>query len=320
MRILIIDDDADIRLFVTAILEGAGHQVLSAEDPMKAISLLSVAGVDALILDLMMPRFTGFELLEIMHRDIRSRLLPVLLLSAFSKSEIRARGMRLGAADFLAKPFTPEDLIESVERLVSHREISSAGVAGDGESGLIRVFEDLQRKRASGVLCLSSPSRRGWLELREGKLIGAQIGLLEGTEAILSMLTLRDNRYSFEPGSEAEIQAAHSSEIFDLPQLATRVARLEDELGRYRDDLPAENAGLFAARALSTGVYPAGDLPFPETYERIDTLPGITLEELLAQEFVSSIRLRLSVALLARAAVIEAVDEVAGAEGDSSPD
>ena len=125
MKILVIDDAADIRLFVSAILEGAGHQVLTAEDPMKAISLLSVADVDALILDVKMPRFTGFELLEILRRDARMRLLPVLLLSSLSESEERLRGLELGAADYLPKPFDPEELVARVERMVN-RPVSPA--------------------------------------------------------------------------------------------------------------------------------------------------------------------------------------------------
>ena len=65
--------------------------------------------------------------------------------------------------------------------------------------------------------------------------------------------------------------------------------------------------GLFVVRGLSTGTHPAQDLPFQAIYERIDTLPGITLEELVAHEFVSAVKVRLAVAVLARAAVIEAV-------------
>ncbi len=313
MKVLVIDDASDIRLFVTAVLESAGHQVLSAEDPMKGISLLTVADVDALILDLMMPRFTGFELLEILRRDIHTRVLPVLLLSSHSKTEDRLRGIRLGAVDFLPKPFAPEELVESVERMASHRAVSPAGGAGDRDRiGMIRIVQELQQSRKSGVLCLVSPSRRGWLELKKGTLVGARIGLLEGTEAIYSMLTLRQGRFTFEPGTEAEIQATAGSEIFDLSQLAATAARLEDELRRHQDDLPPAGAGLFAARRLSTDVYPGRDLPLSEIYERIDTLPGISLEELVAQELVSSIKLRLAVAVLVRAAVIEVVIDDTG--------
>ncbi len=154
---------------------------------------------------------------------------------------------------------------------------------------------------------------------KEGALVGAQFGLLEGAEAIFSMVSLSDSRFSFEPSTEAEIKAADDSEVFHLPQLAIKAAQLEDELSRYREDLPAENAGLFVVRALSTGVHPVRDLPFSEIYERIDTLPGVTMEELIAHEFVSAIKLRLAVAVLARAAVIEAVIEGAGGHGSGAP-
>ena len=317
MRILVIDDAADIRLFVSAVLEGAGHQVLTAEDPMKAISLLTVADVDALVLDVMMPRFTGFELLEILRRDVRNRHLPVLLLSSLSETKERVRGMRLGATDFLPKPFDPEELVLRVERMVTHRPVSSGGVMGDlEETGVIRVLQGLEQERRSGMLRLVSDRRHGWIELKEGKLVSASYGLLEGAEAIFSMLSLY-GRFSFEPSTEEEIRSNEPDETLDVPELAEKAAQLENELRRYREDLPADDAGLFVVRGLSTGVHPARDLPFKEIYERIDTLPGITLEELIAHEFVSAIKVRLAVAVLARAAVIEGV--IAGGGMDPGP-
>ena len=316
MRILVIDDAADIRLFVSAVLEGAGHQVLTAEDPMKAISLLTVADIDALVLDVMMPRFTGFELLEILRRDVRNRHLPVLLLSSLSETKERVRGMRLGATDFLPKPFDPEELVVRVERMVTHRPVSPGGMTGDlEETGLFRVLQGLEQEQRSGMLLLVSDWRHGWIELKEGALVSATYGLLEGVEAIFSMLSL-EGRFSFEPSTEEEIRTNEPDRELDIAGLALKAAQLEDGLGRYREALPADDAGLFVVRGLSTGVHPARDLPFKEIYERIDTLPGITLEELVAHEFVSAIKVQLAVAVLARAAVIEAV--IAGG-GDEKP-
>lgn len=320
MNILVVDDAADIRLFVSAVLEGAGHQVLTAEDPMKAISLLSVADIDALVLDVMMPRFTGFELLEILRRDARNRHMPVLLLSSLSETKERVRGMRLGATDFLPKPFDPEELILRVERMVSHRPVSPGGLVGDlDEAGLIGLLQNLDQEKKSGVLRLGGNDYHGWISLREGALVSASYGHLEAAEAMFSMLTLQGSRFSFEPSTEEELRSIETRAKIDVSGLALKLAQMEEELSRYHEDLPADHAGLFVVRALSTGVHPARDLPFNEIYERIDTLPGVTLEELIAHEFVSAIKVRLAVAVLARAAVIEAVIAGAGASGDGAP-
>ena len=308
MRILVIDDAADIRLFVKAVLEGAGHEVLAAEDPMKAISLMSIADVDALILDLKMPRFTGFELLEILRRDARTRLLPVLLLSSVYDTEERAQGRRLGAIDFLPKPVDPELLVARVERMASYQPASPSGMAGDLEpTSLTSVVQSLQQKGRSGILRLTGSRGRGVLGLREGALIGARIGLLERSEAILAMLSLGAGRYRFEPDAEEDLHAAASGEILPFSQLAIKAAQLEEELGRARDHLPADDAGLFVARHVSTVADAPPDLRLAEIWERIDVLPGVTLAELVGHEFVSPVKLRLAVALLAREAVIEAV-------------
>ena len=321
MKILVIDDAADIRLFVSAVLEGAGHEVLTASDPMKAISLLSVAEIDALVLDVMMPRFTGFELLEILRRDARTRLLPVLLLSSLSETKERVRGMRLGATDFLPKPFDPEELVVRIERMVNHRAVSPGGVAGDlDETGLLRVLQGLEQEKKSGTMSLMSEDRRGWIQLWEGKVGIAHYGLLRGTEAMYAMLMLDVARFSFEPIDAPKAPPKSAEGPLDIHGLAMKAAQLEDELSRYSDELPASNAGLFVVRGLSTGAHPVKDLPFSEIFERIDTLPGITLDELIAHEFCSAVKVRLTVAVLARAAVIEAVIEGAESrEGEAVP-
>ncbi|MEM7583907.1 MAG: response regulator [Acidobacteriota bacterium] len=309
MKILVIDDAADIRLFVTAVLEGAGHHVLAAEDPMKAISLLTVADVDALILDVLMPRFTGFELLEILRKDAKTRLLPVLLLSSLSETKERIRGMRLGATDFLPKPFDPEELVVRVERMVSHRAVSPGGVAGDlDEAGLMRVLQGLEQEKRSGMLRLVTPERHGWVELYQGDLVASQYGLMRGVEALFSMMMLKAARFGFEPSNRAETPSNEPDEALDVTALALKAAQFEDELGHY-DELPADDAGLYVVRPFSTGAHPARDLPFREIYARIDTLPGLTIEELIGHEFTAPIKVRLAVAVLARAAVIEAVIE-----------
>jgi CheY-like chemotaxis protein len=306
VRILVIDDAADIRLFVKAVLEGAGHEVMTAEDPMKAISLMSIADVDALVLDLKMPRFTGFELLEILRRDARTRLLPVLLLSSLDATEERARGLRLGALDFLPKPVDPEQLVVHVERMVTHFDPSAGGLAGELEQiGLVPVVQSLQQKGKSGILRLSGP-RPGLIELREGALIDARIGLLDGAEAVLSMLALDAGRFRFEPHAEKDVPAAGGS-LLPFSQLAIKATQLEEELDRVRDHLPAGDAGLFVAGHPSTVANAPRGLPLAVVYERVESLPGVTLAELLDHEFLSPVKLCLTVATLVRAAVIEAV-------------
>lgn len=316
---LIIDDDADIRLFAAAVLETAGHQVLTAADPMKGISLLSIADIDALVLDVVMPRFTGFELLEILRRDSRNRMLPVLLLSALTETQERMRGMTLGATDFLPKPFDPEELVRRVERVVDHRFVSPGGLSGAvDEAGLIRALQALGEEARSGTFRLTSERRHGWIELDKGRLVAASYGLLEGAESILSMLSLEAGRFRFEPSLETKAPAAKAAPELLLSRLVARHSQLEQELASCADELPTDRAGLYVARELTTDAYSTIDLPFAEIYERIYTLPGVTIAELIAHEFVAAIKVRLAVAALARAAVIEAVIEGTGFGSGSS--
>ncbi len=129
-QILVVDDDADILLILAATLEYAGHSVRATLDP-DEVQPLVAARFDLLILDVMMPRRSGWEILEDLRRDPCTQRLPVVMLSAIGDAA-RVRGLRLGADDFLAKPFVPEELITRIESLLELRmKTNAGGLQGD---------------------------------------------------------------------------------------------------------------------------------------------------------------------------------------------
>jgi DNA-binding response OmpR family regulator len=118
-QILVVDDDSDILRILTATLEWAGHSVRATLDPDEVQPLLAGQRFDLMILDVMMPRRSGWEILEELRSEPRTPRLPVVMLSAIGDAANRVRGLRLGADDFLAKPFNPEELIARIEGLLS---------------------------------------------------------------------------------------------------------------------------------------------------------------------------------------------------------
>ncbi|MEQ8820228.1 MAG: response regulator [Sumerlaeia bacterium] len=112
-RILAIDDTEDTLELIRLTLQD-DYDVLSLADPMNAYEYVDLFEPDLLILDIMMPRVSGFQILEMIQQGSRPRELPVILLSAKTASSDIKHGYQLGASLYLTKPFQPERLRKNV--------------------------------------------------------------------------------------------------------------------------------------------------------------------------------------------------------------
>jgi CheY-like chemotaxis protein len=114
-RILIIDDDEDVRFMLRESLEGAGYHVQEAPNGAEALKLCRVAPVDLVITDIFMPEKDGLEF--IMELRCRNRLLPIIAISG--GGELVRGGLhiapKLGATAILPKPFTPDEILGAVK-------------------------------------------------------------------------------------------------------------------------------------------------------------------------------------------------------------
>jgi DNA-binding response OmpR family regulator len=114
-RILIIDDDVGFRDLLRLHLSAAGYQVQVAEDGVTGGRALLAQTPDLIVSDLNMPFLNGFELLSLLRSDAETASIPVILLSGRSDGDTMAKAVELGAADFLTKPVTRDQLLESIE-------------------------------------------------------------------------------------------------------------------------------------------------------------------------------------------------------------
>jgi CheY-like chemotaxis protein len=115
-RILVIDDNEDIRNLISIILTGESYQVLAVESGTKALEIYAEFKPDLVLLDIMMPGVSGFEVLEKI-RDIRSAKLnsvPVVMITAKSLTDDIDKAIRLGATSYIVKPFRAEALKQKV--------------------------------------------------------------------------------------------------------------------------------------------------------------------------------------------------------------
>ena len=118
-RVLVIDDEAPIRLLCRVNLEAAGMEVLEAEDGPRGLALARSDAPDVILLDVMMPGMDGWQVLEELLADERTSRIPVVFLTARAELRDQARGLELGGIDYVTKPFSPIDLAPLVEDLVA---------------------------------------------------------------------------------------------------------------------------------------------------------------------------------------------------------
>src|SRR5256886_7704342 len=114
-RILVVDDDADIRNLVVQLLERAGHKVEQAEDGRAGLRALHASPPDLVLLDVSMPDLDGWQTLERI-RDLSD--VPVIMLTARGDELERVRGLQAGADDYVTKPFGRQELVARVQALL----------------------------------------------------------------------------------------------------------------------------------------------------------------------------------------------------------
>ena len=117
-RILIADDEEHLGRLVKFKLESAGYEVDWRQNGKEAWEGINGKKPDLVILDVMMPEMTGFEVLKRIRADEELVSIPVILLSAKSQQEDVRAGMELGATEYITKPFRPAALLECVKRLL----------------------------------------------------------------------------------------------------------------------------------------------------------------------------------------------------------
>ncbi|MBN1476168.1 response regulator [Candidatus Sumerlaeota bacterium] len=117
-KILLADDEEDIKAVITLFLESKGYQIITAFDGLAALDLARSEHPDLILLDVMMPVVNGFEVCTRLKADEETRDIPVVMLSAMAQSESVDKGLAAGAVDYIVKPFDPSRLEEVISRIL----------------------------------------------------------------------------------------------------------------------------------------------------------------------------------------------------------
>ena len=117
-NVLVVEDEANILLSLTFVLEREGYDVRSATTGQDGLALMERARPDLVILDLMLPDISGYEVCRRARRDPRLAATPILVLTARAQEAERQRGLEMGATEYVTKPFRVADLLARVARLL----------------------------------------------------------------------------------------------------------------------------------------------------------------------------------------------------------
>jgi CheY-like chemotaxis protein len=124
VKILVAEDERDIRELIAFTLRFAGFDVTLAANGAEAVELASKIKPDLVMMDVRMPRMTGYQACAALKKKEETRHLPVIFLSAKGQESEIQEGLEVGAVDYILKPFAPDDLTEQVNRILKELNIT----------------------------------------------------------------------------------------------------------------------------------------------------------------------------------------------------
>ena len=187
-RVLVVEDNRDTSALLRDLLEAEGYHVESVGTGEAALEALEInPETDLLVLDLMLPGMSGYEVIEKLRAEADQSRVPILVLSALSSPSARVRGLRDGADDYMTKPFLPEELVARARTLITSRllerrtreiqalaQIAQASLTGaNGDALLQRMVEIVVDVFApDGATILLADEARGELRARAARGFG----------------------------------------------------------------------------------------------------------------------------------------------------
>lgn len=121
-RILVVDDSSTNIVLLEAILNGQGYEIETAQSVKEAYQIIKKEAVDLILLDLLMPRVSGYDFLKEIKSNDATKDIPVIIVSAVADAENRKKSIELGALDFINKPIDIQFFIEKIETILKKKE------------------------------------------------------------------------------------------------------------------------------------------------------------------------------------------------------
>ncbi|AEB08174.1 response regulator receiver sensor signal transduction histidine kinase [Desulfobacca acetoxidans DSM 11109] len=167
-KILIADDNPDNVELLRKRLSAQGYQIAAAFDGEEALQAVLKENPDLLILDIMMPKLDGYEVLRRLKKQDEYRNLPVILLTAKKEIPDKLKGLDIGADDYITKPFNPQELLARVRSLMALREEQERRAQDERLSALDQMVEGVAHEIRNPVTAIGGFARRLYERLPNG--------------------------------------------------------------------------------------------------------------------------------------------------------
>jgi CheY-like chemotaxis protein len=253
-RVLVVDDDPHLLNLLDLRLAEQGFNVMLAPSAQEALKRVSEEQPDIVIADIMMPGMDGYQLCERIRANEKLQNTPFIFLSALADTQDKVRGLRLGADDYLTKPFEFHELLARIEILLDRysryqetfeqaAEIATAGNIED--LGVIDLLQMLSFGQKTGEVHLESDGEEGFLYLMSGRLIAATYRDKKGRAALPTLLSWSRGRFKVKLADSLSviptIESQTDEAIFEALRELDETERIKQELdARSIPELPGE--------------------------------------------------------------------------------
>ncbi len=183
-RILVVDDDRNLRKIIQTNLELAGYDVSTAAGGDEAMHVLDSMQPDLVVLDVMMPVMDGFEVARRIRRHPSNTHVPIIMLTAKGEVEDKLEGFEAGADDYMTKPFGPQELLARVKAKIRRVEVDSSLSPLTRLPGNLAIEAELRRR-----IDTNAPFAVLYLDLDNFKAFNDVYGFTHGDEAIQLVAT-----------------------------------------------------------------------------------------------------------------------------------
>jgi CheY-like chemotaxis protein/tetratricopeptide (TPR) repeat protein len=241
--LLLVESDAQHLRVMEVSLRKAGYVVTTARDGADALAKLGAAKPDLIVSDTALANVSGFDLCQQVKRDPNLASIPFLFLTKDNAVDSKVRGLELGADDYLIRPVYTRDLADRIQVILGKREREAIQTSqtqrrffGDLDNmSVVDLLQAMELGRKSGALRIDSGSNRGTIWFRDGQVIDANAGTLQGEDAVYRMLTWDEGSFEadFRP-PRRPVAMTESTQTLLMEGL-----RRTDDWGRIAEQLPS---------------------------------------------------------------------------------
>ena len=175
-KVVLIDDDPDIRTLVERVLGSSEYEVASLADPLQAVEFVRAQQPDVVLSDISMPGLDGYGVVKALQSDPDTARYPVVFLTANRDFAARVEAFRFGVVDYVTKPFTRDMLLRKLERTLALAEHRSGVLKGQGQA----LLEGVQEDARSGVLSVPGPDGPARVVVRAGEVVEGAAAMAGG--------------------------------------------------------------------------------------------------------------------------------------------